>query len=405
MNYLASTLSWRYLFSSRQRFVPLLSFVALGGIALGVWSLIVVLSIMQGFQRELHRRWVGLNAHVTAAPFSPEEEGAEEMLNAIRHFPEVAEANPTVEGEIIIRRSGEGDSLASRGQALAAKLKGFESLSPGFLERLKISPPESTSFSLMVGEELADSLLVFPESSVTLLYPFGEIGPSGDWVPSQKTLPVSHTFKTGLYEWDAYHVLVPLSVGLDLLKENKETALKIYLHRLDDLDRVEKKLRRILPPATRVTSFADENRRLFAALKLERLAMGFILFLFALIASMSVVGLLLMFIDAKRRDIALLRAIGASPRGIQGIFLTLGGVLGTVGSLAGGLLALVSLYLLRRFPVQLPDTYYLDTLPSEIRWGAALMVLIVGVFLSLLCAWYPVRVASRVEILPMLREE
>lgn len=401
---LSRRLSWRYLFSSRQRFVPLLAFVTLGSIALGVWSLIVVLSVMQGFQKELHQRWIGLNAHVTVSTLPLEQKSSKEFIETVRKLPEVSEVSAYVEGEVIVRRPAEEGEAPV---AMAAKLKGFDILGPEFLERLHPEPSDASSFSLMIGEELASSLGVLPEmeDSLTLIYPFGEIGPTGDWVPSQKTLPVSHLFKTGLYEWDAYNIIVPLAVGLDLLKEQKESGIKIRLKNISDLSKVEETLKKIAPPGTAVTTFAKENRRLFAALKLERLGMGFILFLFALIASLSVVGLLLMFIDAKRRDIALLRAIGLSPRGVQKIFLTLGGLLGLMGSTVGAGLAVLTLGVLHRFPVRLPATYYLDYLPAEIQWSSVAIILSLGICLALISAWYPVWVASKVEILPMLREE
>lgn len=394
MRGLSRLLAWRYLFSNRLRFTRLLTGVALFGIALSVWSLIVVMSVMKGFQTELNRRWIGLNTHLTIhAPSLPEK---------IKEWPEIKEVQAFAEGEIIVQVPGGKETIS-----LAGKILGIEQLSSDFVEAMTLFPTEVGSFSLLMGEELAASLGVHPNfnAEVTLLYPFGEIGPSGDWVPQREQLVVSHLFKTGLYQWDAYRVIVPLKTAQTLLGDQAEKGWQIRLRNLSGLKSVQKKLTQQLPAGSRVESIWDQNQRILAALRLERLAMSFVLILFAIIASFSLMGLLLLFVDAKRRDIALLRAIGLTAPKTATIFFQLGGILGGIGSAIGGGFALLTGFWLTRHPISLSSTYYLDTLPVKMEWGWVVFVILLGIGVSLLSTGYPARLATRLEILPMLREE
>lgn len=410
---LARLIAWRYLFSSRERLVKFLAGVALSGIILSVASLILVLSLLRGFQTELNRRWIGLNAHLTVSPFLD----GEKLLAALKRWPEVAEVNAFADGEVIVQAAEEGGP-----PAMAAKLRGIENLSPAFKERLNLFPEEGEFFSAaggatgdaassaIGGEDLLSSLGIGMGAGdrLVLTYPFGEIGPAGDYVPTQKTFHVSHSFRTGIYEWDAYRLLVGLPQALALLGEQAETGLMIYLKDLSQVELIKKRLGAhpdLLPPGSKVTSFDEQNQRLFAALKRERLAMTLILVLFVLIATFSVTGLLLLFIDAKHRDLAILRAIGLPLRGARLLFWSLGGWLGGVGSLLGGALGVAICLVLQAYPIRLPATYYLDFLPVQFSLGTTLAVLATGLALALLSASVPVRLAEKMEILEMLREE
>lgn len=413
---LVRLIAWRYLFASRERLVKFLAGVSLSGILLSVASLILVLSLLRGFQTELNRRWIGLNAHLTVNPFSAGQgadgKAGRKLLTALKTWPEISEWSAYADGEVIVQAAQEGGPPAATPRlppAMAAKLRGIENLSPAFKERLNLFPDDNEEFSAIGGEDLLSSLGIGMGAGdrLVLTYPFGEIGPTGDYVPTQKTFPVSHSFRTGIYEWDAYRLLVPLPQALALLGEQAETGLMIYLKDGSQLTAIQKKINisGLLPPGSKITTFAEQNRRLFAALKRERLAMTVILVLFVLIATFSVVGLLLLFIDAKHRDLALLRAIGLPIRGARLLFWSLGGWLGGIGSLLGGALGIAVCLVLQRYPIRLPATYYLDFLPVEMEWGTTIVILITGLVLALLSASIPVRVASKMEILEMLREE
>ncbi len=480
-------MAWRYLFSNRQRFVPILSAVALGGVALGVWSFILVLGVMRGFQGELNARWVGLNAHLTVTQIGAAPDHVAQnatlgqfkrnaltapwrastlnpaaldpaaldpaaldpaALKKIRGWPEVAEAVLFAEGEVIVQAEGiEG------GEAVAAKVRGLEKIGPEFLKKVQIypeeisdwdlaspnAPPNSTTLNappnatqilphgsgeertpnfqpnaashsrppLLGGHELMATLGLHPDSddALTLIYPLGDIGPTGDFVPRQKTFRLANIFKTGLYEWDGLRMVVPLWTAEGLLGDQGEKGLLIWLHDLSDLDAVKKELQKIFPESAKIETFAEQNKRLFAALKLERLAMTFFLILFGLIASFSITGLLLLYVDSKKRDLGILKACGLSPSQAGKIFLSLGGLIGGIGAVCGGILGIATSLVLKWHPIPLPSTYYLDTLPVQLEPAGVAAILICGFLLALISSLYPVWVASKMDVLSILREE
>lgn len=388
-------LARRTLFSTRERFVPLLACVTLLSITLGVFFLVVVLATMRGFQTELNQRWIGLNAHLTLKGF-PEEKA----LKKIQTWPEVQTVQKFVAGEVILQTTGE------ESQGVAAKLKGWEELPESFLGQVRLYPGETQNWSLLAGDELLSTLQLHPDfkEKVTLITPFGEIGPTGDFVPHQTSLSLSHVFRSGLYLWDAYTVVVPFETAQKLLGDQAETGVQIYLKSLADLDSVQERLAK-LSPNSAIENFAEQNQRLFAALKLERLAMTILLTLFLLIATFSIAGLLFMFLSAKQLDLAILRAIGLPPAGAKKIYLALGGLLGGIGTLLGGLLGIAACFLLKAYPITLPATYYLDYLPIRLEGLTTAGIFGLGILLTLISAWYPARLAQRLEILPLLREE
>lgn len=395
-------IAWRYLFSTRQRFVPLLAGVTLAGCTLGFFFLTLVLGILRGFQEELQSRWIGLNAHLTVTGLQWEEASSKKWIGKISAWPEIKSVRHFIEGEVIIKTHEKENPVS-----VAAKLKGFDSLDEDFLKKVSLYPPDPEDWTLLGGDELLAALGIHPdfEEEVSLLYPFGEIGPTGDWVPRTSEAKVSHRFHSGLYLWDAYTAILPLAEARHLLARNGNEGLQIRLHNFSMLKKIEKRLGVGAPPGVKIESFAQQNQRLFAALKLERIGMTVLLILFLLIASFSMAGLLSMFLSAKRKDLAVLRALGLAPAQARQIYRALGLWLGGLGTILGLVLGMGVLFYLQKNPIQLPPTYYLDTLP--VRGGPAQFVLIAGLgfFLAWAASWHPARRAAKMEILPLLREE
>lgn len=398
MGPLVHLITKRYLFSSHQRFVPLLTTTTFVGITLAVFFLVVVLSVMRGFQKELDQRWIGLNAHLTV--FFKGAPTAEWSDVAV--WPEVQEVEEFVSGEVILQTERGGETVS-----VAGKLKGVKTISQAFLAQAKLYPAWDKEWSLLGGDELFGTLGLHPDypHPLKVITPFGEIGPTGDFVPRVKTFTPSHVFRTGLYIWDAYTVLVPLEEAVPLLGESAERGLMIRLKNIADIAKVEKRLESRLQAGTKMESFAKQNAKLLSALKLERIGMTFLLILFLLVASFSIASLLLMFLFAKQRDLAVLRAIGLTPEGARKLYHTLGLLLGGAGTLTGVLLAAGACSLLARYPIPLPSTYYLDTLPVQISFKIVFGGLAIGFLLAWISAWYPARLVSKMELLPLLREE
>lgn len=401
MTPLARLLTCRYLLSNRQHFISLLSLVAVVGMALSVSATILVTGVLFGFQRELNKNLVGLHAHITLRDVDAA------LVAKIKTLEGVETIEPVIDGEVLIRMASGKEGQTTGGQEYVARLRGVEKISPVLKERFKIAPQTLENFTMAGGEELLMSLGIYPgfQGSVTLVYPFGEIGPLGDWVPRQKEIVLSHVFRTGLYDWDAYQLLVPLSVAQNLLGEQGRRSFQIRLHDFNQIEKRAVQIGKILPTAASMETFATQNERLFAALKLERVAMITLLGLFILISGFSVTGLLFLFIGTKRRDMAVLQAIGLAKKEMQTIFKTMGFLLGGVGSLIGLGFGCGALLILQRYPIQLPSTYYLEALPVQIDPLQIAILFMSGLFLTWIATALPVRQASQFPMLELLREE
>lgn len=392
----ARLLARRTLFSHRSRTISLLGSTALFGIALSVAATIGVTGILFGFQKELDANLIGLNAHITVRGV------AAKQVAALRSIPGITDLQQVIEGEILLRATGREEE-----EGYVARLRGVEQLPEILGTRFHISPKNPDPFTLAGGEEILLSLGLFPGvgKKALLIYPFGEIGPAGDWVPKQREIPVSHLFRTGLYDWDAYQILVPLKVAQSLLGEQGRVSFQINLKEMKNTEQVVATMRPLLPSGAVIETFASQNERLFAALKLERFAVLALLGLFVLIAGFSVTGLLLLFVGAKRRDMAVLRGIGLGKAEVGSIFRTMGLVLGILGSLAGTLIGGIGLWFLDAYPVRLPSTYYLESLPVEFDGGMIALIFAAGLLLTWIASRVPARQAERQPILELLREE
>lgn len=392
----ARLLARRTLFSQRSRTISLLGSTALFGIALSVAATIGVTGILFGFQKELDANLIGLNAHITVRG------DVASKIESIRSISGVADLQQVIEGEILLRAVGREEE-----EGYVARLRGVAKLPEILGTRFHISPKNPEPFTLAGGEEILLSLGLFPGvgKKGRLIYPFGEIGPSGDWVPKQREIQVSHLFRTGLYDWDAYQLLVPLDVARSLLGEQGRVSFLIYLKEMKNTEAVVAAMRPLLAPSAVIETFASQNERLFAALKLERFAILALLGLFVLIAGFSVTGLLLLFVGTKRRDMAVLRGIGLGKAEVGSIFRTMGLFLGIIGSLVGALIGGIGLWFLDSHPIRLPSTYYLEFLPVELNVGMIGLIFAAGLLLTWIASRTPARQAEREPILELLREE
>ena len=397
-----SLVALRYLFSTRERFVPFLALVDFACTTLSVFALLLVLSLMHGFQRELADRWIGLHAHLTLENWHLDQPDAKEWQDWLALQPEVTSATPVVTGEVIVQTT-QGENP----MAMGAKVRGVQSLPPEFLKKISFYPPLEATWEALVGEELLYNLGIFPgeDPEISLIYPLGEIGPTGDPIPRTQSFKISSAFHAGLYEWDAHTILIPMADAHYLLGEQAKQGLQIRLSDWNQWETFSKKLKSRLKLPLTLTTFADQNKRLYRALKLERWGMGVLLTLFGVIASFSIAGVLMMFVHSKSRDLAILKAIGLNNAQTRVLFFKVGGLIGGLGSAAGTGLGVLVCRLLEKYPVSLPASYYLEYLPVELRIGEVALLFCVGVGLSLVSSVYPVALAARMDPVPLLREE
>lgn len=387
----------RYLQSrNKPFFVALLLWITLFAVSSGVLALIFVSSVMNGFERDIQTRVLGFKApmHIFHSPDTPWPERFTEWKEKKRR---VSGIFPFVEGEAVLR--------SESGAILGVRVRGIsEPPAESRFGTLYQSEPFSAN-SILVGQELAVTLRVHPDffEKMTLIYPLGDLTPLGELQPRTRTLTLTGLFRSGFYEFDSKYALIPYEEGLRLFGSEARTGSEIWLESLGDLEIVKKELEKILPSDQfRIQTWRDENPKLFAALKLERIGMFLLLSVLLLIASFNIFGLTSLQVMEKIGDMAALRACGLSEKRVSRIFLTMAAGIGLFGALGGGGGGLLVTFFLMHHPIRLPTTYYLENLPLAIDFFEVIGVLLFVPLLTMVAALYPAlraKVGSPVEVL------
>jgi lipoprotein-releasing system permease protein len=408
---------WRYTRSGRagrrNGFISFISGVSMLGIALGVAALIIVLSVMNGFQKEVRDRMLSVVAHVEVfSAFGDALPDWQATADAARRNPEVRGAAPFVNAQALIGRGdtvrgavvrGIDPALEAAVTPLAARLRDgvFARLQPG-------------EWQVVLGRELARSLGVQQGDAVTLYAPGGQVTPAG-MVPRFKTFTVAGTFDSGHYEYDSTLALVALDDAGRLFRTGGATGVQLRLADVHAARRVAAELAASLPEGLAVSDWTRTNRQWFDAVQVEKRLMFIILTLIVAVAAFNLVSMLVMTVTDKRADIAILRTLGATPRSVMGIFIVQGaaaGIIGTLGGLALGLLVAFHIDVIvpaieRVLGVAfLPGSIYLITqMPSEPLASDIVPVVLIALVLALLATLYPSWRASRVNPAEALRYE
>ncbi len=385
--------SLRYLFGRRrERFVGIISWISILGITVGVLALIVVISVMNGFDRELRDRMVGFYAHLTITQL----EGlvpSQELLGKVQSNPDVVAEAPFIQGQALV---------ATDRQVMGVLLRGIDSKKTRNVTRIgefiRIGG-ELPKEGVWLGSELAARLGVWMGDSVRLISSLDR---------QQHEFTVTGIFTSGMYEYDANIVILSLeSAGAFLGMKDKVSGLEIRTRALELAPSVSHQLQRQLGPGFWVRSWMDLNRNLFKALQLEKTVMFVILALIVLVACFNITSTLIMMVMEKTKDVGILKAIGASPSGIRWIFTCVGLWISFFGVLIGTLGGLGVCFLLERYPIiQLPsDIYYIDRLPVEVSWNDVSWVVASAAILALLSTLYPATQAGRLDPVAALRYE
>ena len=410
-------IGWRYTRSGRggrrNGFISFISGVSMLGIALGVAALIIVLSVMNGFQKEVRDRMLSVVPHVEvyAADGAALPDWRATVAQARRN-PQVVGASPFVGAQALIARGDAMRGTLVRGilpedeagvTELGARLKDsvFAQLTPG-------------SWGIALGVELARALAVKTGDKVTLVAPGGQLTPAGV-VPRLKQFTLVGSFDTGHYEYDSGLALIHVDDAARLFRVEGPTGVQLRLKDLHQAREVAQQLSREFGPKVVVTDWTRTNRNWFAAVQLEKRLMFIILTLIVAVAAFNLVSTLVMTVTDKRADIAILRTLGASPRSVMGIFMVQGalsGVIGTFGGVALGLLVAFNVDVIvpaieRLLHVSfLPGSVYLiSRMPSEPQSADILPIVAISLALAFMATLYPSWRASRVQPADALRYE
>ena len=410
-------IGWRYTRAGRtarrNRFISFISSVSMLGIALGVAALIIVLSVMNGFQKEVRDRMLGVLSHIEVLAYHTdalqEPTGIRQKLLAHR---EVVAQAPFVMAQVLL---AQGEDM--RG----AMVRGIDpALEPGVtevlasLDRQTLAQLQPGSYQVLLGNELARQLGVSPGGQVTLVAPGGQVTPVGV-VPRLKQLRVAGVIDTGHYEYDATLALLHIDDAERIFRLEGPNGIRVKLRDAQQAPAVAAELMPELGEDVMVRDWTRANRNWFTAVQIEKRMMFIILTLIVAVAAFNLVSTLVMTVTDKRADIAILRTLGASPSSIMGIFVVQGALVGVIGTLSGLALGLLVAFNLGRIVPAIEhalganllpkDIYLISHMPSDPQWADIGPVVVIALLLSLAATLYPSWRASRIDPAEALRHE
>jgi lipoprotein-releasing system permease protein len=405
----------RYLRARRgERFVSVIAIFSLVGIALGVATLIIVMSVMNGFRQELLAQILGLNGDIGVYSAGPPLTDYDALSAKIRAIPGVTAAFPIVQGEVLMSGPQGG---AVGGIARGITPAGLASLPTVAKHVVAGNLNDLTGEGVIaVGGALASQFGLSVGSNLTLILPQGKATIIGT-IPSIQTFKVVAIFQTGMQQYDSSFVFLPLAAAQALFQQpNAATQLQVFVTDPDHDDAIKRAIVNALPDTpVNIQDWRQNNDSFLAAVTVEGNVMFLILTLIILVAAFNVISSLIMMVKDKARDIAILRTMGASSGAILRIFLMCGASVGILGTLIGfvaGVVFCAYIEQIKEFvsritgtPLFDPTVYYLESLPAKLDWHQVTEVLLMSFALSILATIYPSWRAARIDPIEALRSE
>jgi lipoprotein-releasing system permease protein len=404
-------LAGRYLRTRRREgFVSVIAGFSFLGIMLGVATLIVVLSVMNGFRKELLDKIVGINGHMFVAPIDRPLTDYAEVADRIAKLPGVRRAIPLVEGQAFASSQYNGSGVLVRG-VRGSDMQRIEAVS-GNLRQGTLKDFD-TAGGVAIGKRLAESLSLQVGDTITLITPRGAATPFGT-APRIKGYPVAAVFELGMSEFDATFMFMPLTEAQAYFnREGDVNLIEVFLADADRVDEARAAIDGAVERPIVVTDWRQRNRTFFAALEVERNVMFLILTLIVLVAALNIISGLIMLVKDKSEDIAILRTMGATRGAVMRVFLITGASIGIVGTLAGfalGLVLALNVESIRQVIARLTNSnlfpaelYFLSRLPADVDPTEVGTIVFMAIVLSLLATLYPSWRAARLDPVQALR--
>ncbi len=410
--------AWRYLGSRRkERFVSVIAGFSFAGIMLGVATLIIVMSVMNGFRTELMDRVMGVNAHMVVSGYGgPLDPSYPDLRDRLASIPGVTYAEPMVEGQAMAAAERDLTSGAVV-RGLSAEAMRNRNILASNLIAGGLSDYGAIGNEIVIGDRLAAKLALGVGSKLRLISPTGNVSPFGT-VPRTKTFEVAAIFNVGMYEYDSGFVYIPIATAQRLFGTGEGvSSIELLLADPNDLKAARAAVRDALPRGTpyRVYDWQTANAAFVQALAVERNVMFLILSLIIMVAAFNIISSMIMLVQDKGRDIAILRAMGATRGMIMRIFFLNGASIGFTGTFAGFVLGLAFaknidtikgwLESLTGGELFSAEIYFLSKLPAKVESFEVLLVVCMGIGLSILATLYPSWRAGRLLPAEALRYE
>lgn len=405
----------RYLAArERGRFLSLITWIALGGVTLGVMALVVVISVMNGMQEELRAKILGSNPHVLVLQTgtSLRMDGWEEVLSRVRTVDAVVGAAPFVVTSVGVQRAGYAQTADLYGvlpEPEGVPVTDFErDLQDGVYS---LGKTESGFPPVLVGNLLAQRMQLFKGDTLVLvsLENVNE-SPMGGLFPTVRQFQMAGSFTTGMYEYDLRNIYTTLAAAQDLLGiagDNQVGGIAVRVEDLWQADAAAREIRAAIGPGHVTESWMTTNRSFFSALKLEELAMGVILGLIVVVAAFNIVSTLVMVVVDRTREIGILKSMGMTDRAILRVFRLQGLWIGMIGTSLGVALGLAMAWALDRYQfISIPaDLYYLDHLPVAVDLLDVATIIVVSMGITFLATLYPASRAAGLRPVEAIRHE
>ena len=397
----------------RNHFISFISLTSMIGIALGVTALITVISVMNGFERELRERILGIASHATISGYDRALADWESLAAAAEAHPEVVGAAPFVESQGMLTHAGQVRGVLIRG--VSPSLEPRVSEVGHYLVEGELESLVPGRFNLLLGRDLALRLGASVGTAVTLVAPKARITPAGV-LPRMRRFTVTGIFEAGHAQYDTSLAVIHIEDAQRVFRLGRGVSgLRVKLANMFDAPRVSRELARSFAGQYWLRDWTQHHANFFRALKIEKTVMFVILTLIVAVAAFNLVSTLVMVVTDKESDIAILRTLGAGQLSILSIFVVQGTVIGIAGTLAGvaGGVALAThvevlvpaIERLLGVTILSPEVYYISAVPSQMRWSDVTKVGVVAFVMSVLATLYPAWKASRVQPIEALRHE
>ena len=404
-------MAFRYLRARRQEgFISVIAWFSLLGITLGVATLIIVMSVMNGFREELLTRILGLNGHITINGPSEKLFSSKSLIPKIKPIQGITSITQMIEGQVMVTARGVAQGAVVRAiseKALKNRKIISNNIQKGDLKNF------GTTNNLLIGDRLARKLGVTIGDPITLISPKGLITAFGT-VPRMKTYKIAATFEVGMYEYDSNFIFMPIAAGKTYFKmPNSITHLEIFLKNSQETPKIIKQLNKNLGANYRIYDWQQANAGFFNAIKVERNVMFLILTLIIIVAAFNIISSMIMLVKDKNQDIAIIRTMGATQNSIMRIFFLVGASIGIIGTMLGLLIGVSfanNIETIRQFIQNLTggelfaaEIYFLSQLPAIVNTSEVVTIVTMALILSLLATIYPAWKAARLDPAEALR--